>query len=134
MMCAESLIAGARARAMEREGVRFKLRMSSDLKKKVAACAVACGAEFGEWVNLACLKMKRGLFDGVAWMPETLEATREGSEVVWVRAPKGLNAPQIRLAAACSVSVYYPKISATHEPFRCDLVEGKDYLVERSGD
>ena len=131
MTRAEQLIADARERALEREGVRFKVRMSCELKKKVEACACAAGTEFGEWVNLSCRNMKAGKFDGVAWRPETLEATREGSAAVWVRAPKGLNGAQIRLAAACAVAVEHPKISA---PFKCGLVEGLDYLVERTGE
>jgi hypothetical protein len=128
MTKAEAMIADARQRALEREGARFKVRMSAELKKKAQACAESAGMELGEWVNAACLKMKSGAFNGVAWRPDTQEATRNGSEAVWVRAPRGLNAAQIRLAAACGVAVCEPLI---REAFSCGMVEGIDYLVER---
>jgi len=124
------MIREAEERAREREGVRAKVRLSAALKKRAEACARAVGCDFGEWVNLACRAMKAGRFEGVAWEPQTQEATRGGSEAVWVRAPRGLNAAQIRLATACAVTVAEPGLAPE---FQCGLVEGRDFLVEQEG-
>ena len=128
MTASERMIRDIEKKSKERDGIRTKVRMSDALKKRAEACAKAAGCDFGEWVNLTCRKMKSGAYNDVAWEPETQNATRGESEAVWVLAPRGLNAPQIRLAVACGVTVCEPKIPPT---FECALVEGKDYLVEQ---
>lgn len=130
MTAGERLIREARERAREKDGMRAKVRMSGELKRRAEACARAVGCDFGEWVNLACRAMKAGRFNGVAWEPQTQEATRGGSEAVWVLAPRGLNAAQIRLAAACAVTVAEPGLVPS---FECGMVEGRDFLVEQEG-
>lgn len=130
MRRSEELIAEALRRAAERDGMRMKVRMSRDLKRRAAACARVIGEDLDRWVFLACQAMKRGEFNGVAWEEETQKVTRDGSEPVWVRAPKGLNAPQVRLAIACAVRVSEER---GQREFETDLVEGRDYLLERDG-
>lgn len=127
MTASETLIRGAMARCEARGGMRTRVRLSSELKRRATACAKAVGDNLVDWVNAACRNMKRGKFDGVAFEDKTLDATREGSEAVWVRAPHGMNGAQIRLAVACAVRVAEEKALPA---FECQLVEGRDYLVE----
>ena len=127
MTPSENMIRNAQERERERGGVRVRVRMSRALKAMAEACARAVGDDLTEWVNLACVNFREGKFERVAFEKETLDVTREGSEVVWVNAPSGMKAANIRLAmasAARSVSSILPK------PFECGMVQGRDYLVE----
>lgn len=127
MTRSEQMIREALRRSEARTGLKIKVRMSTQLKARATRCAQAVHEDLMDWVDRACRNMKTGKYDCVAWEPETQEATRDGSEAVWVRAPKGLNPAQVRLATACAV-VYAERRNPP--AFECPLVEGRDYLVE----
>lgn len=80
--------------------LRVKVDVSEELKRRAEACAGADGVE--EWALRACVEMKTGMWNELAWERETQDLARSGKEVMVVNAPKGLNSAQIRLAMACA--------------------------------
>lgn len=128
MTRSEKMIREAEAKRAVREGVRARVRLSIDLKKRAERCASAVGDDLMRWAFLSCVAMRSGKFDDVAFTETTQSATRDGSEVVWVRALANMKPAHVRLAIGCAV--VYSEMR-TPQRFETDLVEGRDYVVEK---
>lgn len=130
------MVMEARRRAEEREGHAVRLRIGTALKARVERCAAVCKDEAAVWVNKACLALRAGRLDGVAFDGEVIAATRGDSAVMWVRQPAGMSGKAVRLAcaAACAAAERTPLYAAAMREAVAGLpVEGRDYLVEDGG-
>src|SRR5574343_517867 len=103
MKRAEDLVREALSRQRENEGMRIRVRLSKELKLRAERCAREVGDDLMRWAYLACKNMTNGMFEDVAWGDNVQSATRDGSEVVWVRAPARMNPKRVRMAIGCAV-------------------------------
>jgi hypothetical protein len=131
MTSSEQMIKEALARAREKEGVAIRVRMSDALFALVQRCARAVHDTVLDWTAKACGQHRSGKYNGVAYDAKLTDATRVGSVVVWVRAPKEMTPDEIRVALANAVTVIAPTLPAD---FSTPLVEGRDYFVERNAE
>lgn len=125
----ERLISAARQKSRERQGTAVQIRLPDAVKARAERAARVLGYTIGEFVNVACRRHLRGLYPRVASDENARDATREASAAVWVRSPPGMPAAQIRAALLRALEHCEPTLP---EPFHCDLVEGRDYLIERN--
>lgn len=105
----------------------MKLRVSKELHERARACADCIEIRLAEFARRAVLHDSRGTFADVVAPSKLLSATRESSTVITIA---DLGEPDVvRLALARGV--LYAE-SRNPRPFRTDLREGIDYLVERT--
>lgn len=121
MRTAREMIARAIAAQRRRAGVRVKVRLPDTLAARARACAADVDMPLGDWVNSACRQWRKGVFDSVADAKQIELATRNESEAITVRAPKGMSAADIKTAigrgcAWCESRriVYTPEIPARY--------------------
>lgn len=126
-MTGSEIIERAKLAQQRRTGIRVKVRVPSELWHDVRRCADACKTSAEEYVCAACRHAVSGRLC-VPILENTQLGTREESETVWVRVPKGFDtaAESLRPVLAAAVAYTLPKIRfAPSAP-----TEGRDYLIE----
>jgi len=99
---AADMIAQAMAAQKAKEGVRTPVRFPPALIARVRECAADVDEPIGDWVNIACRQWQAGKFTGVANAENIELATRETSEVITVKTPKGMTGAEVKAAvSAC---------------------------------
>lgn len=102
MKTGAEIIALAMAAQKAKEGVRMPVRFPPALIARVRECAADVDEPIGDWVNIACRQWQAGKFAGVVRAENTDLATRETSEVITVKAPKGMTGAEVKAAvSAC---------------------------------
>jgi len=126
-MTGPEIIARAKNAQQRRVGIRIKARVPSDLWYNVRRCADACNSSAEEYVCAACRHYAAGRLR-VPIAENTQMGTREDSETVWIRVPKGFDtsAESLRPALAAAVAYTLPKIRLPPNT----PIEGRDYLLE----
>lgn len=118
----------ARALVAQRVTCHTKVRMSRDLYNRAVVCANTFDESVSRWLSL-CTRPKnvhRAYASGVVVPDEMLFATR-GSVVATV---DGRHADH-DLFRLCVAMVVLFSESRRPAPFKCDLREGVDYLLEK---
>ena len=117
MKTAADMIARAIALQKAKDGVRMPVRFPPALIARVRECAAEVCEPIGDWVNMACRQWQAGKLACVVNAENTELATRETSEVITVKAPKGMTGAEIKAAvsACCQYCearriVYTPEI------------------------
>lgn len=102
MKTAADMIARALAAQKAKEGARMPVRFPSGLIARARECASDVDEPIGDWVNIACRQWQAGKFTGVVNAENAELATRETSEVITVKAPKGMTGAEVKAAvSAC---------------------------------
>ena len=102
MKTSKDMIERALAAQKAKEGVRIPVRFPHALIARVRECAADVGEPIGDWVNMACRQWQAGKLSRVATCENPELATRSTSEVVTVKAPKGMTGSQVKEAVlAC---------------------------------
>lgn len=116
MKTAVDMIAAAMAAQKAKEGVRMPVRFPPSLIARVRECAADIGETVGDWVNIACRQWRAGKLSGVVNAENSELATRETSEVITVKVPKGMTGAEVKaaVAACCAYCearriVYHPE-------------------------
>ena len=126
-MTGSEIIERAKQAQQRRVGIRVKVRVPSELWHNVRMCADACKSSAEEYTCAACRHYAAGRLR-VPNSENIQLGTREESETVWIRAPKGFDtsAESLRPALAAAVAYTLPKIRfPPNSP-----IEGLDYLIE----
>lgn len=127
MNAAAEMIARARARSAEREGIRVKVRLPAELKSRAERVAASCREDLAAWANAACLRLLRVPSEQTA-----PKVTRSGSVPVWLRAPAGMTPARIRLAVHLAVEHAEPLLrpAPVNNLLPPGAVAGRDYVIE----
>lgn len=117
------------AAADDMKGERIKVRLPYEILYRTKCCAEAFGINFSEFVNSSCRSVRAGKIPRVPSCVLTQKGTREGSETVWVRVPRGydVTARNLRETLLSACAFYEPHIQKLADVFRPE--EGVDYLI-----
>ena len=104
--------------------MRVKVRFPDELAKRARECAAEVGDMLSDWVNPACRQWRLDVFASVAKPAQTELATRETSECITIRAPKGMAAADIKAAVlACCAFCEANRVPCTPQPITRYKVE-----------
>lgn len=135
-MTSADIIIRAHAAATAAAGIRVKVRLPSDLHRRAQAASADCRDDLAEWANKACrIHQKSGVrsqeSEPIAPIAPP-QLTRCSSTPVWLRAPAGMPADQIRaaLTAACERSEATRRPPPTDNLLPPGALPGVHYILE----